>query len=412
MLAALLAVLYLGTSDAANAAGYKETDLVVGCDPMKEAPPKCDPTRNTLIDKNGIVHSAQVFDSNLLNPWGIAESPTTPTRLGSPFWISDNNAGVSTLYNVAGLTPLTVTKNPRVVSIPLPGDILNPSGAPTGAVFNTAQAQNAFMISGQDKNKNPISAPAIFLFATEDGTIVGWNPNVNPPGFDPTKAGNYGIIAVDNSSITHPQSLGAVYKGLAIATTEGGATFLYATNFRFGRVEIYGPNFELVRKFTDHDLPDGYAPFNVVPIRLPGEDEDTLFVTFALQNAMKHDDVAGPGHGFVDTFNLAGENRDRFASRGPLNSPWGVALAPADFGRFSGKLLIGNFGNGRIHAFDPEDGEFIGTVRKADEEPIVIDGLWGLKFGNGGNGGGTNTLYFTAGPNEEQDGLFGALSPN
>ena len=160
----------------------------------------------------------------------------------------------------------------------------------------------------------------------------------------------------------------------------------------------------------------GYAPFNVVPIRLPGEDEDTLedtlFVTFALQDADKHDDVAGPGHGFVDTFNLAGRNRDRFASREHLNSPWGVALAPPGFGRFSGKVLIGSFGNGRIHAFDPEDGEFIGTVRKADEDPIVIDGLWALKFGNGGNGGGTNVLYFTAGPNEEKDGLFGAISPN
>src|SRR5262249_12285560 len=237
---------------------------------------------------------------------GIAESPTTPTRPGSPFWISDNGAGVSTLYNVASSTPLMVSSNPRVVSIPLPGDILNPSGTPTGTVFNTAQAENAFIISGQDKNKNQISAPAIFLFATEDGTIVGWNPNVNPPGFDPTKAGNYGIIAVDNSNITHPQSPGAVYKGLAIATTESGATFLYATNFRSGRVEIYGPTFALVRTFTDPDLrEDSYAPFNVVPIRLPGEDEDTLFVTFALQDADKHDDVAGRGHGFVDTFNLA-----------------------------------------------------------------------------------------------------------
>ena len=202
MLAALFAVLYLGTSGAANAAGYNETDLVIGCAPM-EPLSKCDPAAKKLTDQNGIVHNAKFYDPNLLNPWGIAESTT------SPFWISDNNAGKSTLYNTAGM-PQTL-----VVSIPLPGDILNPSGAPTGAVFNTAQAQNAFMISGQDKNKNPISAPAIFLFATEDGTIVGWNPNVNPPGFDPNKAGKYGIIAVDNSNITHPQSLGAVYKGLS-----------------------------------------------------------------------------------------------------------------------------------------------------------------------------------------------------
>jgi len=399
MLAALFAVLYLGTSGAANAAGYNETDLVIGCAPM-EPLSKCDPAAKKLTDQNGIVRNAKFYDPNLLNPWGIAESTT------SPFWISDNNAGKSTLYNTAGM-PQTL-----VVSIPLPGDILNPSGAPTGAVFNTAQAQNAFMISGQDKNKNPISAPAIFLFATEDGTIVGWNPNVNPPGFDPNKAGKYGIIAVDNSNITHPQSLGAVYKGLAIATTEDGATFLYATNFRFGRVEIYGPNFELVRTFTDHSLPDGYAPFNIVPIRLAGEDEDTLFVTFALQNAEKHDDVAGPGHGFVDTFNLAGHDRDRFASGGHLNSPWGVALAPSSFGKFGGKMLIGNFGDGEINAYDPEDGEFLGKVRQPGGNPVVIEGLWTIKFGNGGNGGATDTLYFTAGPNGEMDGLFGSLTPS
>ena len=238
------------------------------------------------------------------------------------------------------------------------------------------------------------------------------------PNLYPTKAlcqaggtSKHGIIAVDNSDNGSPN--GAVYKGLAIATTEAGATFLYATNFRAGRVEIYGSNFELVHTFTDPDLKeDGYAPFNVVPIRLPGEDEDTLFVTFALQNAEKHDDVAGPGHGFVDTFNLAGHDRDRFASGGHLNSPWGVALAPSSFGKFGGKMLIGNFGDGEINAYDPEDGEFLGKVRQPGGNPVVIEGLWTIKFGNGGNGGATDTLYFSAGPNGEMDGLFGSLTPS
>ena len=135
-------------------------------------------------------------------------------------------------------------------------------------------------------------------------------------------------------------------------------------------------------------------------------------MTFALQNAEKHDDVAGPGHGFVDTFNLAGHDRDRFASGGHLNSPWGVALAPSSFGKFGGKMLIGNFGDGEINAYDPEDGEFLGKVRQPGGNPVVIEGLWTIKFGNGGNGGATDTLYFTAGPNGEMDGLFGSLTPS
>jgi uncharacterized protein (TIGR03118 family) len=255
------------------------------------------------------------------------------------------------------------------------------------------------------------------LFQHPPGHRLGWAPNLYPTQALCQAGGTsrHGIIRIDNSDNGSPN--GAVYKGLAIATTKAGATFLYATNFRAGRVEIYGPTFALLHTFTDPTITDPnlavtYAPFNIVPITMPGEDEARLVVTFALQQPGKHDDQAGPGHGFVDTFNLAGRDRDRFASRGQLDSPWGVALAPPSFGQFSGKLLIGNFGDGRIHAYDPEEGEFLGTVRKANGDPIVIDGLWAIKFGNGGNGGGTNTLYFTAGPNEEQDGLFGAISPN
>ncbi len=269
-------------------------------------------------------------------------------------------------------------------------------------------AGQGFKVSGVDKNNNAATAAAIFLFATEDGTIVGWNPGVNPPGFDPTKAGTYGIIAVDKSA--NPTAAdGAVYKGLAIATDTTGNTFLYATNFRAGTVEVYDTSFNLVtpspNAFTDPRLPSGYAPFNIV---LSG---GVLFVTYAKQDAAKHDDVARPGHGFVDTFDLSGHMLARFAQRGHLDSPWGLAQAPASFGQFAGAILIGNFGDGRINAFDPGTGEFLGTVVNSKGQEILIDGLWSLRVGNGGAGGNTNTIYFTAGPNGEKDGLFGSLTP-
>jgi len=397
---ALVAVFmsYLGTPAAVKTGGYVPTDLV---------------TNRSFTDKNGIPHTGQLQDANLLNPWGVTEIPT-----GSPFWISDNGAGVATLYNVPANTPNSVTKNPRVVSIPTPGHPLDSSGAPTGTVFNITTladpTKGGFMISGVDADNNPTSAPARFLFATEDGTIVGWNPNVNPEGFDPTKAGNYGIIAVDHSGNNFDPNAnvktGAVYKGLAIATDANGMTRLYVTNFRSGMVEAYDVNFAAVASppaFTDPKLPDSYAPFNIVPIN--GE----LFVTFAVQNADKHDDVAGQSHGIVDVFDLDGTFRQRFAQHDQLNSPWGVALAPTGFGELGGALWIGNFGNGHINAFDPDTGKFLSKVRDPKGQAILIDGLWTITFGSNNDGGGAaNTLYFTAGPNGETDGLFGSLNPS
>jgi len=376
----------LGTSAAVYAAGYVETDLVVN-QQVNNVP--------TLTDKNGIVHVAKFFDPNLVNPWGVGESG------GSPFWVSDNNNGTSSLYNTAG-TPQSL-----VVAIPTPGDPLGTGGTPTGLVFNTAQAQSAFKVSGFDKNGAPTMAPAAFLFATEDGTILGWNPGVNPANTPAASRGRHAIIAVNHSAIPDAAD-GAVYKGLAIATDSGGNAFLYATNFRAGTVDVYNAAFQQVMlppdAFVDPQLPRGYAPFNIVLIG------NRLFVTYAVQNAEKHDDVAGQSHGIVDTFDLAGKMLARFAQHGQLDSPWGVALAPAGFGQFAGDVLIGNFGNGHINAFDPATGEFLDKVRNPHGQAIAIDGLWTIKFGNGGNGGDPKTLYFTAGPNDESDGLFGSLS--
>jgi uncharacterized protein (TIGR03118 family) len=393
----MLAVLFaaaaaglVGLSAQSLGNGFVETDLVVN-QQVSNVP--------TLTDANGIVHVAQFFDPNLVNPWGISESAT------SPFWVSDNGRGVATLYNTAG-TPQSL-----VVSIPVPGDPLSSKGTPTGTVFNTASGQQAFMISGVTAAGAPVSAPALFLFATEDGTIAGWNPSVNPQGFDPAKAGTYAVIVVDNSAQPTPTN-GAVYKGLAIATnTSSGETFLYATNFRAGTVEIYDTTFKRVGSsdaFTDPKLPKGYAPFNVAA--LPVNGTTGLFVTYALQDEQKQDDVAGQGHGIVNTFDLSGLAVARFAQHGQLDSPWGVAVAPSTFGPIAGDILIGNFGNGHINVFDPASGTFLDKLRNPHGQAIVIDGLWALKVGNGGNGGDPGSVYFTAGPNQEQDGLFGRLN--
>jgi uncharacterized protein (TIGR03118 family) len=379
-LAALIGVCFVRYIAADINSGYVETDLVVNRS-LNGVP--------TLTDANGIVHIAKFFDAHLVNPWGVGESAA------SPFWISDNGAGVSTLHNTAG------TPQALVVSIPAPGQPLGTGGTPTGLVFNIAGgALGGFKISGVTSGGLPTTQPAVFMFSAEDGTILGWNPGVNPVGFDPSKAGTYAIIAA------HPPS--AVYKGLAIATDGGGTTRLYASNFHNGTVDVFDTSFHLVQTlggFIDTGLPRRYAPFNVVV--LAGK----LFVTYAVQDESAHDDVAGMGHGIVNTFDLDGHFLQRFAQHGQLNSPWGVALAPAGFGALAGAVWIGNFGNGHINAYNPTTGEFIDKVRNPRGQALVIDGLWSLKVGNGGNGGLANTIYFTAGPNGEQDGLFGSLSP-
>jgi uncharacterized protein (TIGR03118 family) len=369
---------------------------------------------NLVSDLPGV---AQNLDPNLVNPWGISESG------GSPFWISDNGAGVSTLYNSLGQPQPPPPKSPLVVSIPTPDDPLGASGAPTGTVFNIDGGQaGGFPVKGVAADGSATSGPAVFLFATEDGTIVGWNPGVNPAHFDPNKVGTYGIIAVPTGS----GSTTAVYKGLTIAQAgsaifpadPSSTTVLYAANFRSGQVEAYDPSFTQISlpsgAFSDPTIPSGYAPFNVQV--LGGK----VYVTYAKQDDAKHDDVAGPGHGFVDVFNLNGtpglaNGAERLVSRGPLNSPWGLALAPQGFAGITAAnsdpvLLVGNFGNGHINAFDAATGAFLGQLKDPDGEPIAIDGLWALKVGNGGTGGASNTVYFTAGLFHESHGLFGSLS--
>jgi uncharacterized protein (TIGR03118 family) len=317
--------------------------------------------QNNLVSD---IPGADNTDVHLVNPWGIASSPT------SPFWVSDNKTGVATLYNTSGTTQALI------VTIPPSLGGTSPS-APTGIVFN-----------GTAVFEVQPGSPARFIFATEDGTISGWNPDVNSAA---------AILKVDNSAA------GAVYTGLAI-----GPSFLYASNFSQGIIDVFNSNFgptTLVGSFTDPNLPSGYAPFNVQNIG------GNLFVTYALQDATKHSDVAGPGNGFVDVFDTNGNFLRRLISEAQLNSPWGVALAPGQFGQFSNALLVANFGDGKINAFDPSTGDFLGTLTDGSGKPIVIDSLRGLIFGNGGTGGDPNTLYFSAGLGGGQHGLFGSLAP-
>jgi uncharacterized protein (TIGR03118 family) len=246
-------------------------------------------------------------------------------------------------------------------------------------------------------SKNGSSGPAFFLFATEDGTIAGWNPNVDPA---------HAVIAVDRSTATDTAGdVGALYKGLALVTTPGGK-FIYASNFRFGTVDVFDSHFNLVNSFSDPTVPTGFAPFGIHNIG------GKLYVTYAKQGPGKEDDAARPGNGFVDVFAPNGDLLQRLVSGGKLDSPWAVTLAPATFGAFGGDILVGNFGNGRINAYEPTTGEFQGELSRPGGGPITIDGLWGLRFAPATPGATANTLFFTAGLNDEADGLFGTIVPN
>lgn len=323
--------------------------------------------------------TATTTDPSLVNAWGLSHGPTTP------WWVSDNGAGVATLYT--GVGALAPSGSPLVVTVPPPGDSASGTTAsPTGTVYN---GTNSFVVANAATGK---SGPAVFVFATEDGTISGWNPAVNA---------QQAILKVDNSA----GGTGAVYKGLALGRV-GSSDFLYTANFRAGTIDIFDGTFAPVHwsgAFTDSTIPAGFAPFNIQNIG------GMLYVTYARQNAEKHDDVAGPGNGFIDIYTTSGQQVRRLAAQGPLNSPWGLALAPSGFGTFSGDLLVGNFGDGRINTFDPGNGAFRGPLEDEKGHPISIPGLWGLAFGNGSTAGPATILFFTAGIDREAHGLFGSL---
>ena len=317
-----------------------------------------------VSDKAGV---AAHQDTDLVNAWGLAAGPETP------WWVGDNGTSLSTIYGSDG------TKGSFVVSVP---------EDPTGVVFNGGSdfAVTDGMHSGS----------SLFLFDTEAGQILGWNPNVPPPA-PSTQA----FVVVDKTDV------GAIFKGLAIASTPGGDR-LYATDFHNGTVDVFDGNFTQITtpgRFTDPNLPKGYAPFGIQAIG------DDVFVTYAKQVPGSGDEADGATLGFVDEYDTSGMFVARVASRGVLNAPWGLATAPSDFGRFSNDLLVGNFGNGVINAYSWSGGSWkhAGKLRRRSGRIIKIPGLWAIEFANGGPSGAANQLFFTAGPGDESHGLFGVI---
>lgn len=346
-LAIALCVSSAGFCTTALAQAYQETDLV-----------------------SDLPGRAALQDPNLVNAWGISFAP------GGPFWISNNGTGTTTLYGADGAI------SSLVVNIPVPtGAAPGSVSTPTGQVF-----------SGASGVVTPSGSKAAFVFAAEDGTLTAWAP----------ANGTHAVLAVDNSN----KGLGSAYKGLEIAQSPAG-TRLYATDFHNGAVDVFDSHFNPVTlgagAFTDPNLPASYAPFNVL------QSNNKLLVTYVMQDATKHDDVAGPGHGIVDVYGLDGTFDKRLITGGALNSPWGMATAPSTFGALAGSLLVGNFGDGKINAFNPTTGALLGTLTDSHGQAMVIDGLWGLSVRDD-LAGAKGKLYFTAGLNGEANGLFGVIT--
>ncbi|NUS37591.1 MAG: TIGR03118 family protein [Lysobacter sp.] len=320
--------------------------------------------RNLVSD--GAIPAAHI-DHNLVNAWGVAFNPYGYA------WVANNGTGTATLYDGDG--------NRETLVVQIPSPTMSLGGTPTGTVYN---GSSGFVVS-----RGGVSGPARFLFATEDGVIAAWAPNV-----DATHA-----LRMVNRSAT-----GTVYKGLTLSAN-GHGTLMYASDFHHGRVDVFDASFHAVAMptgaFTDPSVPSGFAPFGIQAI---GGD---VYVTYAKQDAAKHDDVKGPGLGYVDVYTPNGRLIRRVASRGVLNAPWGLALAPAGFGGYGNQLLVGNFGDGHINAFSGTAS--LGPLRDTYGMPIHIDGLWGIAFGNGYENQPVDTLFFAAGPVGESHGLYGRL---
>ena len=317
---------------------------------------------NLVADQPGI---ADFTDPNLVNPWGFA------TSSGSPFWVTDGGTGLSTVYSSNGTPSATKPTVPPSAKGTAPS-------TPTGIIFN---GTGGFLVQGKVPN---------FIFVTADGTVSAWASAVSATAAQ---------LMVDNSSS------GAMYYGLAIsATTTNAAPLLYAANFSSGNIDIFDTNFKPVSMpgaFTDPAVPAGFAPFNIQ--NLGGK----LYVMYAKQNASKT--FAASGGGYVSIFDLNGNLLQHLVSNGPLNEPWGVAIAPATFGAFANDVLIGNFGDGTINAFDPTTGAFLGALMDENGTTFSVSGLWGLILGNGGNGGDANAIYFAAGTGGQKHGLLGSI---
>src|SRR5580704_14992317 len=337
-----------------------------------------------VSDKVGVVATTTTIDANLSNPWGVAIAP------GLPFWIADNNGNLSTLYSGTGAIETDSITGSNDVGIAIPASAAGVPANPTGQVYNGA---GGFLIptsAGQES--------AVFIFDGEGGTIAAW---ANGSGATAVTAFDDGVANGANH---------AVYKGLAIGTV-AGATFLYATDLHNNKVDVFDTNFSkpaaMQGKFVDPNIPAGFAPFGIAALN------GNLYVTFAKQDSAMHDEIAGAGLGYVDIFDFSGNLVSQFASAGPLNAPWGIAIAPAGFGSLQGDVLIGNFGDGMINIFSPNGTALAnaeGPLMSSAGQPFVFPGLWSLVFGNGDSDKPVTTLFYTAGFADQTDGVFGGIT--
>jgi uncharacterized protein (TIGR03118 family) len=339
-----------------------------------------------VVDKSEVVASAKTVDANLQNPWGIA------VATGLPFWIADNNSNLTTLYSGAGeIETQEVTGSPST-GVAIPTSAAGVQANPTGQVYN---GSGSFLIATSKGQET-----AQFLFDGEGGTIAGWAVD----------SGSTAVTAYDDG-ITNGANH-AVYKGLALGTVNG-ATFLYATDLHNNKVDVFDTNFskpaDMQGKFVDTAIPRGFVPFGISAVN------NQLYVTYAMQDTAKHDEVAGAGLGYVDVFDLSGNLVSRFASAGALNAPWGIAVAPSGWGSLAGDVLIGNFGDGKINLFKPNGKQLatsVGSLKGSNGQAFAFPGLWSLVFGNGDSDKPLTTLFYTAGFANQTDGVFGTITPS
>jgi len=342
-------------------------------------------TDTALVSNSStVVGTALTIDANLQNPWGIAVAP------GLPFWISDNNSNLTTLYSGIGANETqTITGSPSV-GIAIPASAAGVQANPTGQVYN---GNGGFLIPTSNGQES-----ALFIFDGEGGTIAAWAKD----------SGAAAVTAYDDGVVSGANH--AVYKGLAIGVV-GGATFLYATDLHNNKVDVFDTNFSkpaaMQGKFLDPNIPTGFVPFGIAALN------GNLYVTFAQQDAAMHDETTGAGLGYVDVFDFSGNLISQFASAGTLNAPWGIAIAPAGFGSLQGDVLIGNFGDGAINIFSPNGAalaNFEGPLMSSSGQPFAFPGLWSLVFGNGDADKPVTTLFYTAGFADQTDGVFGGIT--
>jgi uncharacterized protein (TIGR03118 family) len=337
-----------------------------------------------VVDKAEVVATSKTVDANLQNPWGIA------LATGLPFWIADNNSNLATLYSGTGAVETQAVTGSAATGVAIPASAAGVAANPTGQVYN---GSGSFLVA-TSKGKET----ALFLFAGEGGTIAGWAMD----------SGSAAVTAYDDGVANGANH--AVYKGLALGTVNG-ATFLYATDLHNNKVDVFDTNFakpaDMQGKFVDAAIPAGFVPFGISAVN------NQLYVTFAMQDTAKHDEVPGAGMGYVDVFDLSGNLVSRFASGGALNAPWGIAVAPSGFASLAGDVLIGNFGDGTINVFSPNGTQLatsVGPLTGSNGQPLAFPGLWSLVFGNGDSDKPLTTLFYTAGFANQTDGVFGSIT--